>query len=98
MLLLGQMSALEKVVMMLLHFADKLHRASILQGIPSTQTVFQLPLSRAEIAEFLGLTVETVSRQFSLLKKRGLISLEAKRIVEILDRQALEELCGSVTP
>ncbi len=40
---------------------------------------FTLPLSRAEIASFLGITIETVSRQMTLMKKRGVIELPASR-------------------
>ena len=40
---------------------------------------FTLPLSRAEIASFLGITIETVSRQMTLMKKRGVIELPVSR-------------------
>ncbi len=40
---------------------------------------FSLPLSRAEIASFLGITIETVSRQMTLMKKRGVIELPVSR-------------------
>ena len=41
--------------------------------------VFELPLTREAMADYLGLTLETVSRQVSALKKDGVISLEGKR-------------------
>ena len=40
---------------------------------------FTLPLSRAEIASFLGITIETVSRQMTLMRKRGVIELPVSR-------------------
>ena len=53
---------------------------------------FDLPLTREEMADYLGLTLETVSRQMSTLKREGVIVLEGKRhvIVPNLDR-LLEE-------
>jgi CRP/FNR family transcriptional regulator, anaerobic regulatory protein len=45
------------------------------------QTRFTLPLSRAEIAGFLGITVETVCRQMTLMRKRGVIELRDNREV-----------------
>jgi CRP/FNR family transcriptional regulator len=39
--------------------------------------VFDLPLTRADMADFLGLTVETVSRQMTKLRKARVIEIEA---------------------
>jgi CRP/FNR family transcriptional regulator len=52
---------------------------------------FQLPLTRAEIADFLGLTLETVSRQFSRLKDAQIISLRSSREVIITNVQHLSQ-------
>ena len=49
------------------------------------------PLILREIADVLGLTIETVSRQTTRLKRAGLIDLPAGRLVTIRDRDALEE-------
>ncbi len=52
---------------------------------------FDIPLTRADMADFLGLTIETVSRQLSKLKKQGIISISHTRHIEILDMDLLEE-------
>ncbi len=53
-----------------------------------SQPRISLPLSRNEIANFLGLTLETVSRQFSALKKAGIIDVLGRE-VSILDVNGL---------
>ena len=50
---------------------------------------FTLPFSRQQVADVLGLTIETVSRQFTRLKSEGLIDLPSRREVEIRDREGL---------
>jgi len=50
---------------------------------------FTLPFSRQQVADVLGLTIETVSRQFTRLKSEGLIDLPSRREVVILDREGL---------
>lgn len=94
MLMLGQMSALEKVTGLLIGFSKRLHHSNQLQNIESDINRFELQLSRAEISDFLGLTIETVSRQFSLLKQKGLITIENQRQIHILDRPEMEEIAG----
>jgi len=96
MLMLGRMSAIEKVATLLLSFADRLYKSNSLQGIPCDETHFELPLTRSEISDFLGLTIETVSRQFSLLKKKGLIGITQQRFIEILDKEGLSLLAGQL--
>lgn len=54
----------------------------------------QLPMSREELANFLGLAEETVSRSFTRLQREGLLEVRGKR-VRILDHHALAELCSS---
>jgi CRP/FNR family transcriptional regulator len=53
---------------------------------------FDLPMTRTDIADYLGLTMETVSRGISSLKRKGLIALKGPQHVIILDRDGLEEL------
>ncbi|MEP7348674.1 MAG: Crp/Fnr family transcriptional regulator [Sphingorhabdus sp.] len=54
--------------------------------------IFDLPLTRGEMAGLLGLTIETVSRQLSRLEKRGLIKRQGARGIEILNAPALQSL------
>ena len=56
-----------------------------------TVTTIELPLSRGEMADLLGLTIETVSRQMTRLKNAGVIGLPGGRRVEIHDPDALAE-------
>ena len=52
--------------------------------------LFDLPLTREAMADYLGLTLETVSRQISALKREGIITLEGKRKVIIPDFDRLQ--------
>jgi len=69
MLLLGRKTAREKVATFLLGVARRQEKSG-----PSTSLV-ALPMSRADIADYLGLTIETVSRTFTQLKREGVIGL-----------------------
>lgn len=53
-----------------------------------------LPLTREEIANFLGLTLETVSRQLSLMKKQGVLAFMDRRKFMVLDLAALQDATG----
>ena len=53
---------------------------------------FVLPMTRNDIADFLGLTIETVSRTFTRLRGEGLIDLAQSVLVTIVDTEALAEL------
>jgi CRP-like cAMP-binding protein len=48
-----------------------------------------LAMARHDIADYLGLTLETVSRMFAELKERGAIRLEGARRVHLLDKEQL---------
>src|SRR6202158_5752413 len=81
-MILGRITATEKVSSFLLTMAERLSD-QILDRV-------DLPMSRYDIADYLGLSVETVCRSLTSLKKRGLIALSGPRSVRILDRDALE--------
>ncbi len=89
MLLLGRMSAEQKLASFLLEMTDRLADATPAQ-LDHAQLLV-LPLSRQQIADVLGLTIETVSRQFTRMKADGLIDLPSRREVVIVDRAGLEE-------
>jgi CRP/FNR family transcriptional regulator, nitrogen fixation regulation protein len=80
MLLLGRMTAHERVASFLLELAESAGAATV-----------ELPMSRADIADHLGLTIETVCRVLSDMKRRGLVAIHA-HAVEILDQEGLEAI------
>ncbi len=55
---------------------------------------FELPLTRGEIANMLGLTIETVSRKFGELEEIGAIKRKGKRGIELVNPALLHELSG----
>jgi CRP-like cAMP-binding protein len=63
-----------------------------MDGIPP---LLHLPMSRTDIADFLGLTIETVSRTFTKLRQMGAISLQSAQDVTINDIDALHILANS---
>ncbi|MFZ1906351.1 MAG: helix-turn-helix domain-containing protein [Steroidobacteraceae bacterium] len=89
MISLGRTSALERVCAFLLEVADRSHTAP-------THAV-SLPMSRYDIADYLGLAVETVSRCLTELRGRRAIAFRSVRQVRIRDRSALEEVADSLT-
>jgi CRP/FNR family transcriptional regulator len=85
MLLLGAMRAEERVAMFLLN----LSRRFALRGLSETR--FRMPMTRQEIGNYLGLTLETVSRAFSHLAGERLITIDNKE-VEIRNIDRLQQL------
>jgi CRP-like cAMP-binding protein len=86
MLTTGQRSAVERVASFLLAFSRRNRR------IAQDPTSFELPMTRTDIGDFLGLTIETVSRTFSKLKQLGLIELPCSNRVKLLDIEPLQNL------
>ncbi len=82
-LTLGRRSATERIASFLIHLADRL----------DADDEFELPMSRQDMADFLGLTIETVSRTLTQLQAERLVELQNCRRVRFPDRDALEELC-----
>jgi CRP/FNR family transcriptional regulator len=92
MLLLGRKSAREKIATFLLILARR--AASTEGGQPGDGFAFALPISREAMGEYLGLTIETVSRQFTALRKDGVIELADSRNVRVPDFLALLDAAG----
>jgi CRP/FNR family transcriptional regulator len=86
MLLLGRKTAMEKVASFLLRIADQ-------QEVDDVH----LPMTRNDIADYLGLTIETVSRTLTKLKDKRLIALPTPARLVIRDRDRLEELAAGGT-
>ncbi|WP_420410196.1 Crp/Fnr family transcriptional regulator [Hoeflea sp.] len=86
MLTLGRKTASEKVASFLYLIATHVNPDS-----DSDSVSFQLPLTRSDIADFLGLTIETVSRQLTKLRKDRVILIVNNRHVEVPDLDALAE-------
>jgi len=77
MLLLGRKTAREKIATFLVILARR--AAALRDEPPGDGLSFELPLTREAIADYLGLTIETVSRQITGLRKSGLITLSDSR-------------------
>lgn len=86
MLLLGRKSARERLASFLVGLAER-------RRMPEGDTM-PLPMSRSDIADFLGLTIETVSRVFTAMRKDRLLSLPDKHSVQIIDLDALKDEAG----
>lgn len=83
-LLLGRMHAVERLSTFLLDFADR----SAARG-SGDSAVVELPMTRTDIADYLGLTIETVSRVLNKFKRDGLIAMERPTFIRLLDRARL---------
>jgi CRP/FNR family transcriptional regulator len=88
MVLLGRRSAEEKVATFLVSWRDRLAR----QNAPSA--TLPLPMSRQDIADYLGLTIETVSRTFTKLERDGVIEIISGG-VRLLDPARAEALAAA---
>ncbi len=92
MLLLGRKTAREKIASLLAIFA---RRAALPDPAgPRGPFSFNLPLTREAMSDYLGLTLETVSRQISALKREGVIVLEGSRHVAVPDINRLSAESG----
>lgn len=92
MLLLGRKTAREKIASLFVIMARRdaeLHRVRVGDGLE-----FPLYITREAIADYLGLTIETVSRQISAMRKDGVIELRENRSVHVPDLVRLIDESG----
>ncbi|WP_281981500.1 transcriptional regulator FnrL [Thalassorhabdomicrobium marinisediminis] len=92
MMILGRKTAREKIASLLSIFARRESAGPF--PARATGVKITLPLTREAMADYLGLTLETVSRQISALKREGIIHLEGKRNVTIPDMARLLQETG----
>ena len=83
-LLLGRHSAMEKVAGFLLDWAEK----------SASQAMLSLAMTRQDIADYLGLTIETVSRTLSQLERDNVIDLPSARQIRLRNLDLLEDLAA----
>ncbi|WP_347137854.1 helix-turn-helix domain-containing protein [Paracoccus sp. SSK6] len=92
MLLLGRKTAREKIASFIAIIARR--EAALQKRDPGGRMRIELPLTREAMADYLGLTLETVSRQISSLKRDGVIELQGKRTIILPDFARLVEESG----
>jgi CRP/FNR family nitrogen fixation transcriptional regulator len=80
MLVLGCQSATERVASFLVEMAER----------SPVESVVTLPMSRQDIADYLGLTIETVSRTITQLTERGAIEVPSSRTIVLRNRSFLK--------
>ncbi|MFL0691259.1 MAG: helix-turn-helix domain-containing protein [Agrobacterium tumefaciens] len=83
-LVVGRQSALEKIAVFLVDLAERQDGTDFID----------LPMSRIDIGDYLGLTIETVSRTISKLRNMGIVKLLNARSIEILKPEKLRMLCN----
>jgi CRP/FNR family transcriptional regulator len=96
MLLLGRSNAQEKVAALIFIMWQRMGAPDCESRDRSPCRQFDLPLSRSEMADYLGLRIETVSRQLKLLRAAGAIEIGSGRTILVQDVRALERMMLSV--
>lgn len=90
MVMLGRKTAQERVASFLLGLSLRQER------LGRDANAIRLTMTRTDIADYLGLTTETVSRTFTALRSEGCIELDGTTLVRVLDREALEDIAETV--
>ena len=86
MLLLGRKTAMEKLASFLLHLSERN------EEYDQDPTLLYVPMTRTDIADYLGLTMETVSRTISKLKQLDVIQCCEQGYIKVCDRDRLMDL------
>lgn len=89
MLLLGRKTAQERVATLILHCAEKTAEDGCAGVADLSGFELELPLSRTEMADYLGLTLETVGRMIKRLEQAGVLEIRKGRGLSIKDGEAL---------
>lgn len=90
MVLLGRKTAREKIAT----FVEMLVRRQHMDKVAASNGTLVLPLTRDEIADYIGLTLETVSRQLNAMKKEGILRFAGRSRFEVADLAALHGATG----
>ncbi|MCK5041219.1 MAG: helix-turn-helix domain-containing protein, partial [Sphingomonadales bacterium] len=96
MMLLGRKSPKERLASFLLNISQRKIEKSAGPArdklLDKPNNSFELPMSRMDISDYLGLTIETVSRTLTTFTKNGIISTEGRKKINILNREKLEDI------
>ncbi|MEM9229326.1 MAG: Crp/Fnr family transcriptional regulator [Pseudomonadota bacterium] len=92
MLLLGRKTAREKIASLLAILAQR--QAILLPNSARQPLKIELQMTREAMADYLGLTIETVSRQMTALRKDGVIEMQGKRHITVPDLPRLQDEAG----
>jgi CRP/FNR family transcriptional regulator len=87
-MVLGRKTATERIATVLLKLADRIGQKK------NSGCALDLPMTRADLADYTGLTTETVSRTLSQLKKQGVVDTSGVRALHIPRLEALNGICG----
>ena len=96
--LLGRMSAEQRIATFILSVMRITRLPDAAAPDSCGEILIELPLSRTEMADYLGLTIETVSRQIARLRQRGVVAVGASRTMIIRQPEALESTLEADTP
>lgn len=91
MLTLGRKTAVEKLASFLVLIISHIDPEAEINDIMTVE----LPLKRKDIADYLGLTIETVSRQLTNLRKKNIVEIGEKRAIKIKDYQKLQMIANN---
>ncbi|MDJ0612332.1 MAG: Crp/Fnr family transcriptional regulator [Rhizobiaceae bacterium] len=91
MLTLGRKTAIEKVASFILMLVSHIDPE---KGSEIADIEISLPLKRADIADYLGLTIETVSRQVTNLRKKGVIAINDRKSIIVVNKDRLETIAN----
>jgi len=86
---MGQLGALERVIVFIIALSQRNARAG------NDPLSLRLPMTRADIADLLGMTIETASRCFTKLRQRQLIEISQNSNIKIKDLNGLKALASS---